>query len=196
MNYELIMKLILKNKKGFTLVEVFLTASLLSIVLISIFATYTAGIRIWRTVRRTETIMDKKLFIATEKMRKEIYGYIRKFEEVEFEGDQKKLSFPAVSGNNIIEVTYTFKPGKDALIRETSKVSESLKESGEKTKTILFEAQSLKFSYLYPEETEEGMEGLGGWTDSFSEEEDGPPKAIKMEIKKDGKKEERIIFLP
>ncbi|MBU1084317.1 MAG: prepilin-type N-terminal cleavage/methylation domain-containing protein [Candidatus Omnitrophota bacterium] len=185
------MKNFYKNKKGFTLVEVFLVASLLGMVLVSIFGAYTAGIRVWRTVRETEAIEDKKIFIAVEKMRKELYGYIRDYEETDFEGDSKSLSFPAVSGNDIVTVTYAYKPGKDALIRERKKFTESLKEKDEKTESKLLDAESFEFSYLYPDDEE----NMGGWTESFSVPDDKPPLAVKMDIKKDGKKQSKIIFM-
>ncbi|MDP8258019.1 MAG: prepilin-type N-terminal cleavage/methylation domain-containing protein [Candidatus Aadella gelida] len=188
------MKLSYKNKKGFSLVEVFLVASLLSIVLGSIFAAYTAGIRVWRNIRETNRIEDAKLFIGAEKMRKELYGYIRncRDEDMEFEGDEKSLSFPTVSGVDIVYVTYTYSPGKDALMREEVVDTESLKAKKRKKKTKMFEAEKLEFSYLYPDDDE----NMGGWTESFSEIDDGPPRAIKIDVKRNKEKKTKIIFMP
>jgi len=93
---------------------------------------------------------------------------------------------------DIVYVTYAYKPDKDALMREEVKDTESLKEKKSKKKTKLFNAERVRFSYLYPDDDE----NMGGWTETFSAIDDGPPRAIKMDVKRNGVKKEKIIFMP
>jgi len=195
-----------QTNKGFTLVELFLTVSLFGIIMLTIFSTYAAGIRIWKTVKSVELIEDRKFILTMEKIRGEMYGRIRNMddEELQFKGDDGSVSFPYLEGAQIVEVTYYYNSGKDALMRKEIKFTESLKDKMDKKITKLFDARGIKFSYLYApseaEETEDATESsiLGGWVDSFEEKEDGVPKAVKFDIKIKGKKEriEKIIFFP
>jgi len=194
------------TNKGFTLVELFLTVSLFGIIMVTIFSTYAAGIKIWRTVKSVELIEDRKFILTMEKIRGEMFGRLRNIdeEELEFKGDDESVSFPYLEGAQIVEVTYYYDGGKDALMRKEIKFSESLKDKMDKKITKLFDARGVELSYLYAPsdsgETEGGIESsiLGGWVDSFEEKDDGVPKAVKFDIKFKGKEEriEKIIFFP
>ncbi|MBL7073295.1 MAG: prepilin-type N-terminal cleavage/methylation domain-containing protein [Candidatus Omnitrophica bacterium] len=194
------------TNKGFTLVELFLAVSLFGIIMVTIFSTYAAGIRIWRTVKSVELIENRKFILTMEKIRRELYGRIRNMddEELQFTGDDESVSFPYLNGAQIVVVTYYYNSGKDALMRKEIKFTESLKDKMDKKITKLFDARSVKFSYLYAPsdagETEDGKEAsiLGGWVDSFEEKDDGVPKAVKFDMKFKGKEEriEKIIFFP
>ncbi|MFH1310352.1 MAG: type II secretion system protein, partial [Candidatus Omnitrophota bacterium] len=90
------MKNLINKNKGFTLIEIFLTASLFGIILVTIFATYASGIRIWKTVKQVNLIADRKFVLTMEKVKREILGYVRNFEDIQFKGDRESFSFPAV----------------------------------------------------------------------------------------------------
>ncbi|RKY41498.1 MAG: hypothetical protein DRP85_06055 [Candidatus Makaraimicrobium thalassicum] len=178
--------------RGFTLVEVFLIAALLGIVLFTIFSSYAAGVRIWRAVRSIDFIEDRRFFLSFEKAKKELAGYMRDFEGIVFWGDRSGLSFPYFSGSEIVEITYQFDKGHQALLRKVIKFSESLKDEMKEEVTELFDAREIEFSYLFYDKTE----GIASWISSFSEEDSGIPEAIKLDIRRGGKEYSRIVFIP
>ncbi|MFH1395030.1 MAG: hypothetical protein ABIH09_02615 [Candidatus Omnitrophota bacterium] len=186
------------NTKGFTLIEVFLAASLLGIILVTIFSTYASGVRIWKTVKQVNLIADRKFVLTKEKVKREILGYVRDFEDIKLKGDDESFSFPAVVDSDIVELTYFYDKGEDALMCKTVKYSDSLKEKMKKRESKVFDAEDVEFSYLFYDEAD--GEGSGAWLASFEQEESGIPKAIKLiiEVEKQDKKEEitEIIFLP
>ena len=192
------------TNKGFTLVELFLTVSLFGIILVTIFSTYASGIRIWKTVKSVELIESRKLILTMEKIRREMLGYVRNSKEVLFKGDDESVSFPYLGTSAIVEVTYYYDKGEDALMRKAVIISESLKEKMDERETKLFDARDVEFSYLYAPKDPGGIEFetpsslLGGWVSSFEEEKNGIPKAVKLDIKPEGKEDriEQIIFFP
>ncbi|MFH1309095.1 MAG: type II secretion system protein [Candidatus Omnitrophota bacterium] len=192
------MKHLINKNKGFTLIEIFLTASLFGIILVTIFATYASGIRIWKTVKQVNLIADRKFVLTMEKVKREILGYVRNFEDIQFKGDRESFSFPAVVDSDIVELTYFYDKGEDALMRKTVKYTDSLKEKMKKNETTVFPAKDVEFSYLFYDEVE--GEISSGWVRSFEQEDDGIPKAVKLvvEFEKPGEDKEitEIIFLP
>ena len=180
------------SDKGFVLVEMFLVAALLGIVFLAIFSTYTSGFRIWRKVRELKLVEDKRFFISFEKVKRELAGYLRDFDEIEFKGDKETLTFPYVSGLEIVEMSYSFNKGDHCLLRKTTKFSESLKDKMSGKVTKLFDAEDIELAYLFYEEEKDA----GGWISSFLAKENGIPLAVRFNITRNGKKFSRFVFIP
>ena len=175
------------------MVEVFLVAALLGMVLLAIFSTYNAGIRIWRSIKELKLVEDRRFFIAIEKIRKELMGYIRDFDDISFEGDDKEgLSFPSISNLDIVKVTYHFDKNRDGLLRKVVRFSDSLKDKMEERTTELFDADDVQLYYLFYDAGEE----TGDWITCFTEEEEGIPEAIRFDITRKGEKFSEYVFLP
>ena len=85
--------MIKKNNRGFTLVEIFLVAALVGVLLLTIFSTYSAGIRIWKATEELKLTEDRGFYIAMEKIRRDLMGYLRGFRAVRFNGEENELLF-------------------------------------------------------------------------------------------------------
>ena len=201
------------GERGFSLIEVFLVAGLLSVVLLTIFSVYSGGIKIWNMAQQFWVVQDRQFILSFEKVKKDIKGYIRDFDEEEmlFEGDRKEFSFPSLSGLEIIKVIYKFDKNSKAVVKQKVKFTDSLKEKMKENITALFPAEGCEFEYLLlspsglsePEidvEGKEGDEGLkadaGEWVSSFSEEDEGIPEAIRFKMRKNGKEVVKHVFIP
>lgn len=179
-------------------------ASLTGLILFTILSAYNSGIRIWRTVRSIGFIQDRRMMLSVERMKNELSGYVRDFDKIDkdivMEGESEEMTFPYLSGENILQVTYFYDKGEDALIRKAFKFSESLKDKMDAEETLFFKADNVVFSYFYYERTfeEEGEEALEEveWQDSFSAQKDGVPDVIKVYIEKNDKEITRYIFIP
>ena len=184
----------LSRNKGFSLVEVFLVTAILGVVLVTLFSAYAAGVKIWRTANKLELIKDRRFIISMEKITEELSGYIRDFEneDVEFEGDKNKISFPFFSGSQVVQLTYTFDKNQKYLVKKINKISDSLKDKMQVEKTKLFDASSLTFQYLLSDE----MNNTAYWASSFSEKDNGVPAAVKMIINRNDQDAEEFIFIP
>ncbi len=181
------------NRRGFTLVELFLVAALTGIVMLAISSSYISGIRIWRSVKELRLTEDSKIFIAMEKIKRELKGYIRDFGEIPLEGDDRELSFSSLSGLQIVKVTYYFDAGRKGLFKKVVKFSDSLKDKMKEKKTRLFDARDVRFDYFfYKGQEEEG----DYWIKEFTEEKDGLPQVVRFTIKRDGEEFAEHVFIP
>ncbi len=174
------------------MVELLLVSALIGLVLMTIFAAYASGVKLWRNIRNVELLEDKRVYLGMEKFRREMSEFIRDFEEIEMEGDQEKVVFPHVSGTGIFAVTYEFDKNKDGLVRKRVKHSESLKDKMDEDIALVFDADRVEFSYLFYD----AEEGVGSWIESFTLSENGVPEAIKLKITKGEVESERYIFIP
>jgi len=174
------------------MLELILVTALMSMVLLAIFSTYAAGIRIWRAIRDSDISGDREFFIGTEKIRMELSGYIRDFKDIEFEGKAEELTFPGISGLDIVKITYEFDKNGDALLRKAVKYSDSLKEKMDERTTRLLEAEDIEFYYLFYDPEKETAQ----WVSDFTEEDSGIPEAVRLDIVKDGEEFSEYVFLP
>jgi len=180
------------DRSGFSLVELFLVTALMAVILTALFSAFTSGIRVWRMAQGLKIAQERRFVISTEKMKAELMGYVRDFKEIPLEGEKARLTFPSISPEGIVALTYKFDKGRKALVQEEVKFSDSLKDKMKPKRGRLFSADKTTFSYLLLNSTKTSA----SWNNSFSAEKDGIPQAIRMEATIDGVKKEAYIFLP
>ena len=184
--------MIKKNNRGFTLVEIFLVAALVGVLLLTIFSTYSAGIRIWKATEELKLTEDREFYIAVEKIKRGLMGYLRGIKDIKFNGKENELLFPSVSGTDIVEVNYYFDKGDNRFLKKVSKYSDSLKDDIKPAASRFFDAEDIRFNYLFYDTQEE----VGNWVTSFTEEESGIPEAIRFDIKRNGEEFSEYVFMP
>ncbi|MBL7069217.1 MAG: prepilin-type N-terminal cleavage/methylation domain-containing protein [Candidatus Omnitrophica bacterium] len=180
------------RRSGFTLVELLLATALMGMVLLAIFSSYAAGIRVWRAIKDSDISGDRRFFIGTEKIRMELSAYIRDFGDIEFEGKMEELTFPSISGLDILKITYEFDKNGDVLLKKAVKYSDSLKEKMNEEITELLEAEDVEFYYLFYDPEEDTAQ----WVSDFTKEDNGIPEAVRLDITKDGEEFSEYVFLP
>lgn len=183
----------ISKRRGFTLVEVFLVAMLSGVILTTILSSFVGGIRIWKTVKDSELLADRKFHISIAKIDRELRSYIRNFDEIYFEGNDKEISFSTLSGLDIVKITYSFNKGRKSLVRKKVKHSNSLKDEMNEEVTNLFSADNVEFSYLLAEPSEES--DMIGWVTAFSEEDGIMPLAVRLNIKRKGRELSKDVFI-
>lgn len=181
-----------KRSKGFTLIELFLVTALIGMILLALFSAYNSGIRIWRSVKDIELIKNRKLFMSIEKINKELMGYIRDFEDIAFEGEKDEVSFPRISGTDILRISYSFNKGRREFLKKVIKLNDIFKGKTAEITTKLFDARNIKLHYLFFDEVEKEA----NWVSSFSEKDDGVPEAIRIDITRNNEEISEYIFIP
>jgi len=181
-----------KRNKGFTLIELFLVTALIGMILLALFSAFNSGINIWRSVKDLELIKDRKISISIEKMKRELMGYIRDFEDVSFEGDRNGVSFPSISGLDIVKITYSFNKGRRKLLKKVVKYNEIFEGKISEKSTNLFDARSVQFYYLCHDE----LGKVAGWDTKFSEEKNDTLEAIRIDITRNNEEISEYIFIP
>jgi len=81
-----------KRSKGFSLMELLVTVSVMGFVLITLFSAFSAGVSIYKRIRE-DVGTRTKVFIACEKIEKDLRNVIN-FSGIEFIGEAKRLVMP------------------------------------------------------------------------------------------------------
>lgn len=183
---------------GFTLIEILVVATIVSILAAGLGSSFFAGMRLWGRAQQRDTASLNAWF-ALEVMAREL----RQSMEVpfaKFEGGARELSFPAAINDAIVRVTYVYDGYEKRLRRLEVGLSDLLEEKLEpevKERVLFWPAEdvAIEFATFDPIRDENGAVKGYAWTDAW-EEDDGLPVAIRLTIKTRHATLTKTILLP
>ena len=186
------------TKQGFTLVEILVVATIVSIIAAGLGSSFVAGMRLWGRAQQRD-MASLNAWLALEVMAREL----RQSMEVpfaKFEGGARELSFPAAINDAIVRVTYVY-DGYEKRLRRLEVVLNDLLEKKlepEAKERVLFspaEDVVIECAAFDPTQDEDGMVKGYEWTDAWGEH-DGLPSAIRLTIKTRHATLTKTILLP
>ncbi|MDD5173767.1 MAG: type II secretion system protein GspJ [Candidatus Omnitrophica bacterium] len=161
----------INKKDGFTFIELIIAVTIFSIIAVSVYSVFRAGVRLWSGTNPViQANQSTRYFFNTISMDlKNSVSYnaalpvIKTFgsseeENVNFEGDEQKISFMTlinVSGSGVsphaelARVIYSFDKPKKAVKRAVATKAEGLNESFAKVTEILNDIDSEDFGFEY-----------------------------------------------
>jgi len=174
--------------KGFTLLELLITASLIALMGLAIYATFARGVAVWERGSETDVIEQETRF-GLEKMAKELRNSF-KFSRIEFSGTKDAISFPTYvnpvryslsNGVNTADIAQTpkWEIGRINYFYDSSKKSFFCREASyidlfqddlPKAREIVSQVNDLEISYYF-------FDAIGKtykWKDSWSDKKDFP----------------------
>lgn len=162
------------NDKGFTLVELLITISILSIVSITIYSAFSAGLNVWK--RRNQIgKLDISAKIALEKIVRDVRNIV-KFPDIKITGDKNTLTIPTIIKGEDKDIGYYFQIGKvvysfdsvnSKLYRKELDYPSSFQDTSSGGRDILSPIKDFSFKYyVYNPEAEEYS-----WQDAWEEKE-------------------------
>ncbi|MDD4899803.1 MAG: prepilin-type N-terminal cleavage/methylation domain-containing protein [Candidatus Omnitrophica bacterium] len=186
--------LILKTKnniKGFTLVETVIVATIFSIVAVGVGSCFLSGMKLWQRAKNINFSQYDNVF-TIEKLAKEL-RQAQDLSDIGFEGDANEVSFPVLSGDSILKVTYRFDSMQRSLMRGQVDFRDILagKEQENYTERKVAELDSLVFNFLERDLSKDEYAWADGW-----EKESGVFPAIKLQGKLKGEEYNKTIFMP
>ena len=172
------------SRAGFTLVEILVVATIVSVIAAGLGSSFFAGMRLWGRAQQRDTTPLNAWF-ALEIMAKEL----RQSVEVpfaRFEGGAHEFSFPASINDTIVRVTYIYDGYEKRLRRQEVGLHDLLEEKlePETKERVLFspaEDVAIEFAKFDPVQDEDGVVKGYEWTDAW-EKDDGLPAAIRLTI--------------
>ena len=175
----------LGSHAGFTLVEILIVATIVSILAAGLGSSFVSGMRLWGRAQQRDTASLNGWF-ALEVMAREL----RQSLEVPFatfEGSARELSFPATINDAVVRVTYVYDGYEKRLQRREVGLNDLLEEKLEpevKERVLFWPAEdvTIEFATFDPIQDEDGAVKGYEWTDAW-EEDDGLPAAIRLTIK-------------
>ena len=171
-------------KRGFTLVELLVTAALLTLVAGSCAATFAGGFLVWRRLEERGS-QRAWVSVAFDQLRRDLHG-VRRFKPISFEGAYDRFSFPAVipvmsedgvEAEEIGQRGYYVDRWRRTLCR-SQQPYRRLRHARltDACSPMLSGVDGIRMSY-YGRDSDRGT---AGWTSSWSSPE--PPLAVKVEV--------------
>jgi len=186
-------KIIQKNRLGFTLVEIIVAVTIFSIIAAAIGSSFVSGLKIWDRARNTDlTRID--FLLTFEKVTRDIRQSVN-VPLIGFVGTTTQFSFPVLSDNSIVKVTYRFEPSEKKLICRRSllkDVSDKCVETGAEEKDMLV-LDELAFDYFYYDSDKKIFKWSeqDGWI-----KEQGIPVAVRLRGKFKNAEFTKTTFIP
>lgn len=192
---------LLSAGRGFTLVELLVTISLLVFVAGAVAATFSGGMRLWQRVQ-ARGAGSEAAQIAFEQLRRDLRS-ARHFTPIGFEGEFDRVSFPGIALDErsdleeLGRVGYFFDEAHHRLCR-SHEPYRLVRRFGlrDHCTTVMGELDRVRFSYY----TFDAASRSGEWTGSWSSPE--PPLAVKVEIRyhdptgRVSQRESLVVHLP
>ena len=209
----------LNPERGFTLIEMLITTSILGIIAVAIFSTFASGLNIYKRVRAYSGVQVDVLF-AFEKMERDLRNALN-FSGIDFSGDTKEISFAGVikitnakreQEVSLGRIFYYVDNTKGILVKEEQDYSHAVSEirKGKGRSKVLASMQGMNFSYYYFDSATKRYAWKDSWKLEKQKTEDKEQKSedkkarIPLGVKvegtfKDGTKNIRLartVFIP
>ncbi len=155
----------IKNfKRAFTLIEMLLVASLLSVTGLAVYHAIANGLRVWEYSRRYSAEEDAAIFF--EKINSDLQNAYR-YSQISFEGKADKIFIPTVvrvmadsntadKGQMIEQMgaaEYFYQKGKKTIYRRISNYSQALKAKHKlQAQPVATSIEGLRFTYFFLED--------------------------------------------
>jgi len=184
------------KRSGFTFVEVMISITIFTIIIVTVYSAFNMGMKIWRRTQTDKSL--QRIRLAFLKIDKELRNTFF-FSGIPFNGSSTEIEFPlSVSDGdkeNIYKITYSVDVDEvlepKALTRKEELYPEDIGEHS-KEKILLSSLKSVKFEYTYePSDPSQDFE----WQDSWNE--NGLPSGIRLSLEAHGSNEiyNKLIFL-
>ena len=95
-----------RGKKGFTLVETIVTATIFAILAAGVSVSFLSGVKLWQRAKDID-FSKYDAILTFEKITREL-RQSSDISSIGFEGDANQVSFPTLIGDTIFKVTYRF----------------------------------------------------------------------------------------
>lgn len=190
------------NKKGFTLIELFITASITAVISLAIFSAFAAGLKIYeRLSHQGKKQVESSIFI--EKMERDLRNTFE-FSGIDFYGEAQRVDFAAKVRvaeqegvrDSLAKISYYFDSAAHNLTRQEYFYPRLL--IGEAAEAGRYEQlagiESVEYSYYYYDPETETFNWKDTWVIADGEEngeiesaapqgDDGLPLAVKFQVK-------------
>jgi len=175
------------RREAFTLTEILLVVSLISIISLALYKSLSNGIRVWE--RNLQYKQDEDLYIALDKFSYDLRN-TAVYTAIPFDGDQDKLAFASVvqvpagslnpdgSMGNVEQIgmiEYAYDRVHNALVRRQAGYGQAVQKRLGNKRVLVGSIVGMKFSYYY----------LSGNSVSIKakSDDDEIPYAVEIEIK-------------
>ena len=176
------------SKHAFTLVEMLVVVTLLSILSLTVYATFASGMRLWQRIQDSG-LSSNKTVLGLEKFTSQMRQALD-FPKIGCAGKSNAVAFGFLSDTEILKITYFLE--EKSLFRKEESFKDILAEKEQaKARKLISDIEDLKFSFAYPEEGKDQY----SWKDTWNKEE-GMPAIVKIELKTKDANFVKTVIIP
>lgn len=198
-------------RNGFTLVELLIATSLVGMIALAVLSAFGTGFYAFGRVQSFAGA-QADILLALDRWERDVNNSFSS-SVIGFKGDSRSISFPSVitifdeekqeEAVSLGEIYYYLDDRKKAFITAQKDYARPASVDGEEppAETLAY-VEDLRFSYyFYKTEIQEGEEEIShGWKSSWTQEDEGIPRGVKVELtfRKEGKDVPlaRTVFIP
>ena len=179
------------SKRAFTLVETILAITIFSFIAVGISTSFFSGIKLWGRAISTDSWRND-ILLGFESVSAELRQSVD-IPTIGFSGDAKSISFPVVSGNNIVRASYYFDAQKKTLMRRETKIENITEENagGHSDGRPVLSLDEFSVRYLYRDPLSNISEWRAEWKKT-----DGVFTAIQFISKTHNEEFNKTVFIP
>ena len=164
------------NKRSFTFIELLLVVAVFSLLSLAVYSTFNSGLGLWHKIQDTD-MHQRKTLLRLEKISLDLHQALN-FSKIGFTGQKNEVSFPLLSGDKILKISYYYEGNSLYFKGENfSDIIENRK-NDIKPKELLSGIEDLTFSFAYQEPDKNEY----SWKDNWKKTE-GIPLVVKIELK-------------
>lgn len=183
----------IKNKaplrSGFTLIETLLAITIFSFIAAGLAVSFYSGMGLWSRAAASDSRRND-VILGFESVSGEIRQGIE-MPPIGYEGGPKGFSFPAVSGNTIVKIQYSFDDARKMLVRRESRLQDIINK-----KSDVIEKDFLALAEFSAQYLKIGSEtGTYEWKDGWSKDE-GIFNAVRFKGRVKDDEFQKTVFVP
>jgi prepilin-type N-terminal cleavage/methylation domain-containing protein len=159
-----------KKKRGFTLIEILVSTSIISFLGVVIYATFYQGLNIWSRALNQDPVIDVDIFL--DRLGGEL-SHAFQYTSPALVGQKDSVTFYSLAravdgeGHRLpVKVTYEFQPEESQVLRQEKQYGEILYPSGQSAQSgrpMIDKIAALKFRYYAVDETTRQYRWLDYW---------------------------------
>jgi prepilin-type N-terminal cleavage/methylation domain-containing protein len=179
------------KRRGFTLVEVIITATIVAVVAAAIASLFSSGVNLWNRAKQASVYQDSVVL--------DLEGVCRQLRQVvssrrvAFRGTGSAVTFMVAGDDGLSECRYEFDPLRKALLHKERTLAQVIddKQSMLEMRPVIQEVSTLVFSYGSIDAKSREWKWESSWASEKS-----IPLALRIKVTKNGQSLEKTVFIP
>ncbi len=177
------------KKRSFTFVEIMLVAVIFSVLIVSVYGTLSAGLKLWKRTQKVD-FLERKILNVIEKFSSQLRQCLS-ISEIEFQGKTQEIIFSTLTSKGIIIVCYSFDFETKTLIYKQKTYREFLEDKSWHIKKRVSGIEDFSLSYFFYDQ----QKGKYLWVQEWQDKEK-IPLGVKISLRYDSKFKTFKIFIP
>lgn len=185
-----------RSERGFSLIELLVVTTLVPIVAITIYANFSAAVKLWRGLQSETPYEEMELF--TRKASADFLNTFH-FASIPFSVEEDKLTFAAFStgpetmggDRAIAEVSYFFDKDNHAVVRQERTLNEIYREKPGRKSALCRDALAFRVEFFSLDDQTHAYV----WTDAW-QSPDTLPTAVRLVIQQSSGTLQRTFLIP